>query len=72
MTIFGSPLTTMAQACHDRSRQVAPAIDTGSRDCPIVDSLSRAWGVQHQSPGKQVWADVAVPSGLTLAVDCRL
>ena len=71
MTIFGSPLTTTARACHDRSRNVAPAIE-GGRGLPIVDSLSRAWGVQHQSYGKQVWADVAVPSGLTLAVDCRL
>jgi anti-sigma regulatory factor (Ser/Thr protein kinase) len=46
--------------------------DRGGRGLPIVDSLSRAWGVEHQSYGKQVWAEVAVPSGLTLAVDCRL
>ena len=68
--MFGSPLTTMAQACHDRSRH-APAIGTAG-DCAIVDSLSRAWGVEHQPHGKQVWADVAIPSGLMVAVDCRL
>ena len=49
-----------------------PSDRQGGRGLPIVDSLSRAWGVQHQSHGKQVWADMAVPPGLTLAVECRL
>ena len=66
-------------AAHDDGpgvpRSVAagrPSDRPGGRGLPIVDSLSRAWGVQHQSYGKQVWADVAVPSGLTVAVECRL
>ena len=32
MTIFGSPLTTMARACHDRARHVAPTIEVAG-DC---------------------------------------
>lgn len=42
------------------------------RGIAIVDSLSRAWGVQRESHGKQVWADVPIPSGLTFALECRL
>ncbi len=68
--MFGSPLTTMAPACHDRSRH-GPS-DPHGRGLAIVDSLSRAWGVQHRPRGKQVWANVAIPSGLMFAVDCRL
>jgi hypothetical protein len=46
--------------------------DPHGRGLAIVDSLSRAWGVQHRPRGKQVWADVAIPSGLMFAVDGRL
>ena len=46
--------------------------DRHGRGLAIVDSLSRAWGVQQRPRGKQVWADVAIPSGLMFAVDCRL
>jgi len=50
----------------------AGADDRHGRGLAIVDSLSRAWGVQRQSHGKQVWSDVAIPSGLEVAVECRL
>jgi anti-sigma regulatory factor (Ser/Thr protein kinase) len=46
--------------------------DRHGRGLAIVDSLSRAWGVRPQLPGKQVWADVPIPSGLVFAVECRL
>jgi hypothetical protein len=46
--------------------------DPHGRGLAIVDSLSRAWGVQQRPRGKQVWADVAIPSGLMFAVDGRL
>ena len=46
--------------------------DRHGRGLAIVESLSRAWGVQHRPLGKQVWADVAIPSGLMFAVDCGL
>jgi anti-sigma regulatory factor (Ser/Thr protein kinase) len=46
--------------------------DPHGRGLAIVDSLSRAWGVQHRPRGKQVWANVAIPSGLMFAVDCTL
>jgi anti-sigma regulatory factor (Ser/Thr protein kinase) len=46
--------------------------DRHGRGLAIVDSLSRAWGVQHQPRGKKVWADVAIPSGLMVADGCRL
>ena len=41
---------------------------TGQPGSAIVGSLSRAWGVQQRSHGKQVWADAAVPLRLTLAI----
>jgi hypothetical protein len=50
----------------------AGASDPHGRGLAIVDSLARGWGVWPQPPGKQVWADVAIPSGLVFAVDCRL
>ena len=46
--------------------------DPHGRRLAIVDSLSHAWGVQHRPRGKQVWADVAIPSWLMFAVDGRL
>jgi anti-sigma regulatory factor (Ser/Thr protein kinase) len=46
--------------------------DGHGRGLAIVDSLSRAWGVEHQPHGKQIWAEVAIPSELVFAVDCRL
>jgi anti-sigma regulatory factor (Ser/Thr protein kinase) len=48
------------------------ASDRRGRGLAIVDSLSRAWGVQPQPHGKRVWADVAIPSPVVVAVDCRL
>jgi len=50
----------------------AHASDRRGRGLAIVDSLSRAWGVQPQPHGKRVWADVAIPSPIVVAVDCRL
>jgi serine/threonine-protein kinase RsbW len=50
----------------------ARASDRRGRGLAIVDSLSRAWGVQPQPHGKRVWADVAIPSGVAVAVDCLL
>jgi anti-sigma regulatory factor (Ser/Thr protein kinase) len=50
----------------------AGATDRNGRGLAIVDSLSRAWGVQRQPHGKQVWAEVPIPSGLVFAVECRL
>jgi anti-sigma regulatory factor (Ser/Thr protein kinase) len=50
----------------------ARASDRRGRGLAIVDSLSRAWGVQPQPHGKRVWADVAIPSPVVVAVDCRL
>jgi anti-sigma regulatory factor (Ser/Thr protein kinase) len=50
----------------------AGASDRQGRGLAIVDSLSRAWGVWPQPHGKQVWADVPIPSELVFAVDCRL
>jgi anti-sigma regulatory factor (Ser/Thr protein kinase) len=46
--------------------------DRSGRGLVIVESLSRTWGVQPWTHGKQVWADVAIRSGIRLAVDCRL
>ena len=50
----------------------ARAGDLRGRGLAIVDSLSRAWGVQPRPHGKQVWADVAIPSPVVVAVECRL
>jgi two-component sensor histidine kinase len=50
---------------------VGPAQRSG-RGLAIVESVSRTWGVQPLTYGKQVWADVAIGSELVLAVDCRL
>lgn len=50
----------------------AGASDRQGRGLAIVDSLAGAWGVRRQPPGKQVWADMPIPPGLALAVDCRL
>jgi anti-sigma regulatory factor (Ser/Thr protein kinase) len=50
----------------------AGARDRQGRGLAIVNSLSRTWGVQRQPPGKQVWAEMAIPFGLEVAVDCRL
>ena len=46
--------------------------DRYGRGLAIVESLSRSWGVHRQANGKSVWADVAIPSGLAVAVECRL
>lgn len=54
-----------------RRTPVAPSNRRG-RGLAIVQSVSRTWGVHPLTHGKQVWADVAIGSGLTLAVDCRL
>jgi anti-sigma regulatory factor (Ser/Thr protein kinase) len=51
--------------------RVAPG-DRHGRGLAIVESLSRAWGVLRQATGKQVWADVGLPPGLALAVECQL
>lgn len=40
------------------------------RGIAIVDSVSQAWGVERESHGKQVWADVAIPSMVTFALEC--
>ena len=50
---------------------VGPA-DRNGRGLAIVESLSRAWGVLRQATGKRVWADVGLPPGLALAVECQL
>src|SRR5947207_11276549 len=50
----------------------AAADDRHGRGLALVDSLSRAWGGQRQSHGKQAWADVAIPSGLEVAGECRV
>lgn len=42
------------------------------RGLTIIESLSRSWGVQPRSDRKQVWADLAIPPGLAVAVECRL
>lgn len=50
-------------------------VGPGSRDgrgLAIVENLSRAWGVNRQENGKQVWADIAVPSEMAFAIDCWL
>jgi anti-sigma regulatory factor (Ser/Thr protein kinase) len=41
------------------------------RGLAIIEALSRAWGVQPRNDRKQVWAELAIPSGLAVAVDCR-
>lgn len=42
------------------------------RGLAIVAALSRDWGVQHQDGGKQIWADLPIPPGLAVAVNCGL
>ena len=44
--------------------------DSHGRGLAVVEHLSRAWGVQKSLSGKQVWADLAIPAGLTLAIEC--
>jgi hypothetical protein len=44
--------------------------DSHGRGLAVVEHLSRAWGVQKSLSGKQVWADLAIPAGLTLTVEC--
>lgn len=46
--------------------------DRHGRGIAIVDSLAREWGVERESLGKQVWADVPIPSRLTFALECSL
>ncbi len=54
-----------------RRMKVGPG-DRSGRGLAIVESVSRRWGVQPGTYGKQVWADVPIRSGTTLAIDCRL
>lgn len=44
--------------------------DNHGRGLAVVEHLSRAWGVQKSLSGKQVWADLAIPAGLTLTLEC--
>ena len=46
--------------------------DRQGRGLGIIESLARAWGVQARPGGKQVWVDLAIPTGLSLAIECRL
>lgn len=61
-----------APGVPQRRHMLAAAGNRRGRGLAIVESVSRTWGVQPLTHGKQVWADVAIGSALTLAVDCRL
>ncbi|WP_182901473.1 ATP-binding protein [Microbispora sp. H10830] len=43
-----------------RARDGSPDEDEGGRGLPIVESLSRAWGLRPTSRGKAVWFELAV------------
>lgn len=54
-----------------------PAVAVGpdephGRGLAIVASVSQDWGVEYLRRGKQVWADLAIPSELEVRVECRL
>ena len=53
-------------------RAVVGPDERQGRGLAIVESLSRAWGVQNGSDRKQVWAELPIPSQLAVAVGCRL
>jgi anti-sigma regulatory factor (Ser/Thr protein kinase) len=46
--------------------RAAEDVETSGRGMLIVASLARAWAVETLIPGKQVWAELAVPEELTV------
>jgi signal transduction histidine kinase len=53
-------------------RQVSSTVsDAGGRGLLLIDALSAAWDVVLDPPGKNVWAELAIPAELTATLDCR-
>jgi len=50
-------------------RRASPA-DPHGRGLAIVDALADRWGIEPQSHGKTVWADLALPAGAGATFDC--
>jgi anti-sigma regulatory factor (Ser/Thr protein kinase) len=46
--------------------------DSQGRGLAITGVLARAWGVESAGEGKQVWAELPLPGGLTHGLDCRV
>jgi anti-sigma regulatory factor (Ser/Thr protein kinase) len=53
-------------------RRTAGPEDAHGRGLAITAVLARSWGVDPTEPGKQVWAELAVPPALTHGLDCRI
>jgi signal transduction histidine kinase len=45
---------------------------THGRGLLIVERLSRAWGVEPDTTGKRVWAELALPPHVTRTLSCEL
>jgi hypothetical protein len=68
--------STMRVAVQDdapgvpRRRHAGPEDESG-RGLQIVATLARDWGVDDVREGKQVWAELALPTAATASLTCR-
>jgi anti-sigma regulatory factor (Ser/Thr protein kinase) len=68
-----SPRAPRAGAAAEQLDRPAPGdgrLRDGGRGIPIVDAMSRGWGVNTDGNGKQVWARLGVPQSWPHATGC--
>lgn len=56
---------------HPQPRSANPD-DNHGRGLRVITHLSRDWGVDSSTHGKRVWADIAIPAGLSPVANCLL